>query len=142
MKPSWRLRYEIRIDEPYLLLNRWQRMHWASRRRYHERLAWLIRKAVGKNQPARPLDRCWIHVTRGNPLPLPDTDGLYGGLKPLLDCLVQRTARNPLGLGLIRDDNSSVIEQLEAVAVKAPRKEGYTVIRIYSPNSGKEVKAA
>lgn len=138
---SRRLRYDLTIDQPYVLLNRWQRMHWAQRRKYHVRLAWLIRKALD-HLPKQPLQQCWIHVTRGNPLPFPDTDGLYGGLKPLLDCLVQQSTRNPLGLGLILDDNPDVVLQLEAVPEKTKRGEGFTRIRIYSPDPTKEIKAA
>lgn len=61
-----------------------------------------------------------------------DWDNAYGGLKPLLDCLVQPSARNPDGLGLIVDDNPKampfppIVRQLDA-----KRGAGKTVLSIY-----------
>lgn len=64
-----------------------------------------------------------------------DWDNAYGGLKPLLDCLVQPSARNPDGLGLIADDNPKampfppIVRQLEA-----KRGAGKTLLSIYEYN--------
>ena len=61
--------------------------------------------ALGGRRPAEPLKTSFLVVTRqcaGTGL---DWDNAYGGLKPLLDCLVSPSARNPDGLGLIQDDS-------------------------------------
>ena len=135
------LKYKLRIDEPFLLLNKLQRMHWSDRKKYHQRLYWLLRQQI-TSPPRTPLLRCRIHVTRGNPPPLPDLDGLYGGVKPLLDCLVVKTKANPLGMGFIMDDNQNVIEELKVESVKTRRCEGFTEIRIYQAAKAEGVKAA
>jgi hypothetical protein len=74
-----------------------------------------------------PLKSCDIHIERHS-TQLPDWDGLYGGLKPLLDTLVVSTKRNPHGLGVITDDNPKVIKKLTAEPVIS--KEEKTVVYI------------
>lgn len=61
-----------------------------------------------------------------------DWDNAYGGLKPIFDCLVRESKRNPDGLGLIEDDcpeNMPIPPLLVQRAAK--RGEGKTVIRIF-----------
>ena len=118
---------DFELPEPTILLNRWQRMHWRDRRRHTEGVSWMVRTVV--TPPATPLARCRIHVERYSER-LPDWDGLYGGLKPLLDCLVRPTRRNPHGLGLIEDDNPQCIVSLTAEPAQAPRNRGWTRVQI------------
>ncbi|MBK5943334.1 hypothetical protein LRF89_06650 [Halorhodospira sp. 9621] len=118
---------DFELPEPTILLNRWQRMHWRDRRRHTEAVAWMVRAAV--TPPAQPVARCQVHIQRYSER-LPDWDGLYGGLKPLLDCLVRPTKRNPHGLGIIEDDDPQCIVRLTAEPTFAPRKKGWTRVQI------------
>ena len=62
-----------------------------------------------------------------------DWDNAYGGLKPLLDCLVTPSARNPDGLGLITDDSPTFMPEAPRVfQLPAKRGAGYSVVRIYA----------
>lgn len=118
----------IEIPEPTPLLNKWQRMHWRKRRDLTERFSWLVRQALGY-APRYPIQYCVVVVERHS-AGLPDWDGLYGGLKPALDCLVRRTKVNPHGLGIIEDDSPKVIRSLQATPCKSKRGEAKTIIRI------------
>lgn len=120
---GWWHRHTLRLEEPTILLNKWQRMHWAQKRKYQKDLTWSIR-ALGPIWPA-PASRCRIHIIRANPKPYPDYDGMIGGFKPLLDALVT--------CGYIEDDSPGVIESLTAMSVIAPRQKGYTVTEIWIP---------
>ncbi len=111
----------FRLDEPTLLLNTWQRMHWSKRKSFSEALTWKMKAALQGLEPAEPMAACHIEVVRWS-VQLPDWDGLYGGLKPYLDCLVRRTDRNPHGLGIIEDDNPLVIRSLMAEPIKAKKR--------------------
>lgn len=121
------LRFEI--PEPTILLNRWQRMHHRERTRHAKRMAWVLRAALGCGG-RKAFAQCHIEIERHCNPPLPDWDGLYGGLKPLLDCLVVPSQRNPHGLGIIEDDNPSCVLSLVARPMPAPPKEGKTVVTI------------
>lgn len=117
----------IEIPEATPLLNKWQRMHYQERKRVAERFGWLVRQAY--RHEGDPIEHCMIHVERHS-AGLPDWDGLHGGLKPILDCLVVRTKTNPHGQGIIVDDNPNVIKKLTAEPVKAKRGEGKTILHI------------
>jgi len=103
------------------------RMHYWHKAKERNRLALLIRSIAGK--PVTPMESCIIEVVRYS-TGLPDWDGLYGGLKLLLDCLVVKTDRNPSGLGFIVDDNPMVLKMLTARPVKCTRREQRTEIVI------------
>lgn len=65
-----------------------------------------------------------------------DWDNAYGGLKPLLDCLVSPSARNPDGLGLILDDNPKAMPTAPTLRqFPAKKNAGYTVVRIYDAST-------
>ena len=98
------------LAEPLPLLNEWQRMHWAARKRRQRDIAWEVRANVPTG--LSPIERCLIIVVRRNCPPLPDLDGLAGSAKPLLDCLVLPSRRNPNGLGIIVDDNPKCLGML------------------------------
>ena len=102
------------LDEPTILLNKLLRMHWAARRKRIKALAWEIRAKA--RPPGKPFQRCEIHVKRYSTGRLPDDDGLRGGLKHLLDCLVVNTKVNPHGGGYIKSDEPSCILKTEALA--------------------------
>ena len=122
------------LPSPTMLLNPWQRMHWRARGRYMRNLAYEI--FIVQRPPKRALEFCQIQVWR-HCLQLPDWDALYGGVKPLLDCLVVCTKRNPHGLGFIRDDSPTVIRELIVLPVYVPtRKQECTVVRIRETRTG------
>lgn len=61
-----------------------------------------------------------------------DWDNAYGGLKPVLDCLVVPGTRNPDGLGLIADDSPRALPFPPIVRqLRGKRAEGRTVISVY-----------
>ncbi len=138
---GWVLTWRLKLDEPCILLNKWQRMHWRQRSRYEKKLHWLVRAQV-KSRPTTTIRKSRIHITRGNPPPRPDHDGLIGGLKPLIDILCSQRARNPLGLGFIIDDSPQYLDTLTADSVITPPKQGFTLIEIWQPGSSDIRKAA
>ena len=95
--------------------NEQDRMHFHEKTKLKERLAMEIR-AAGIIAPPRPFDLAAVTVWRQS-LVEPDTDGLFGSLKQLLDVLQPQGGlvmikgktqfRNPQGLGLIADDKPS-----------------------------------
>lgn len=125
---------EITIDMRTPLLNEWQRMHWARRRRIGQDIAlWILARLPRAQHPERPIKRCRIEVERESTQE-PDRDGLIGGLKPLLDALQPRSKRHPHGMGIIADDSPKCVTDLQArhVAGKGRR----TVIRIHPEGEG------
>lgn len=112
----------LSIPEPTPTLNQWQRMHWAQRRKLCERFAWLLKLGNPKKQ-GKEISHCQIVIYRMSPGARPDWDNLYGGFKPLLDCLVMPTKSHPHGLGWIVDDNPACIDQLIGVSIDT-RKAG------------------
>jgi len=138
---GWELAYSMRLPEPTVLLNKWQRMHYWRRSGYKGRLQWLVREAHGV-VPSQPLARCAIHVTRGNPKPFPDEDGLIGGLKPLIDVLSGFHPKvNPHGLGFILNDATTCLERLTAEPVQTQPRHGFTLVEIYQPAALQRKKA-
>jgi hypothetical protein len=62
-----------------------------------------ILEALKFRRPKAPIERSVLFITRYCSGEL-DWDNALGGLKPVLDCLVLPSDRNPSGLGLITDD--------------------------------------
>ena len=126
---------EFELPEACILLNPWERMHHHARKKYKRRLsgdiATLLRVQGIRPASLTPMQACTVDVVRGSPN-LPDWDGLYGGLKPLLDCLTTyHEKQRPHGLGVILDDNPKVLRRLIAQPVKTPRgRPGFTHVRI------------
>ena len=113
-------------------LNVLLRSHYYKKRKELEKWGWLIRKATDqqRNHVPKPIVKCTIHVERystGNGV---DWDGFYGGLKPILDCLVVPTAKNPNGLGFILDDNPKVLLALTGKQSKCKKGDEKTVVYI------------
>lgn len=119
----------IELDELLPLGNVWQRWHWSKRRNYMKTLSWIIFSKLPKLRDKTVIPKCKIKVTRFSSQE-PDTDGLYTSLKPLLDCLVVNTKKNPYGLNIIKDDKPSVIIQLDAYHQYIKPKSGKTVCEI------------
>lgn len=120
----------LTMAEPTPTLNQWQRMHWAKRKRVIERFAWLL-SAANKNECA-PMGKCTLTIDRYMPGAPPDWDNLYGGVKPLIDCLVVYSKSHPYGLGYIVDDNPACVVSLAVNAIDTRRsdKRALTVVTI------------
>ena len=125
------LAFSFRLPRPTLTLNVWQRMSPWKRTRYARDLAWEIRIAYGEPLPFRPLERARLVLLRHG-IQAPDTDGLIGGCKPLIDCLLAQSARHPHGLGFIVDDSSDRLRLVaEHVQVRHLRDQ-CTVVEIWT----------
>jgi hypothetical protein len=120
------------LPEPTPLLNVQQRKHYRVRSREKRRLALQIFTLIGKNMPHKPFQKARVHVTRYSS-GTPDDDGLYGGLKDLLDCLTTPKLmangkfKNKYGISLIVDDAPAFCETI-AKSVKCKRYEQRTEI--------------
>lgn len=133
MTPGWEMVYSIRIPEPSILLNELIRMHWAQVRKYKLNLQQLVVEAT-MGQPRLSLPLCRIHVSRGNPKPFPDYDGVVGGLKPLLDVLAGFHPKvHPYGLDFIASDAPTCLQQIKTEPVETAKGQGYTRVDIYRP---------
>lgn len=97
------------------------------------RWAWrmMVQAALKGFRPEAPIEKSGLVIVRRSSGAL-DWDNAYGGLKPVLDCLVMRSTKNPDGLGLIRDDSPKSMPFPPLVRqVKAAPKNGTTTIYIY-----------
>lgn len=91
-----------------------------------------VLSAIDGKVPAASIARSALEIERYCTGSL-DWDNAYGGLKPLLDCLVAPSSRNPYGLGLIQDDSPKFMpEAPHMTQVVAKRGGGCTVVRIYA----------
>ncbi|ATD59949.1 hypothetical protein CNX70_06935 [Janthinobacterium svalbardensis] len=70
--------------------------------------------AIGDEAPAAPISRSALEIERYCAGSL-DWDNAYGGLKPLVDCLVVVSARNSDGLGLVEDDSPKFMPEASRV---------------------------
>lgn len=92
----------------------------------------LVTEAVDCERMELPIKKAFLVIERhcaGGGL---DWDNAYGGLKPLLDCLVVPSARNPDGLGIILDDNPKAMP-IPPYVKQCQAKPGFgkTVVFIY-----------
>lgn len=135
-----RLVYSFEIDEATpsnnTLKNAHFRVYQGLRRRWRGMVESALEEAgQGSDVRPAPLGACHLEIDRHSVGSL-DWDNAYGGLKPLLDCLVQASARNPDGLGLIRDDSPAHMPRAPVVRqLPAKRGSGRTTIRIYDLDS-------
>lgn len=98
-------RIDFVLPAPTLSLNRLLRMHWAARRHYAAELSADIARATTYLPPgSAPMLKARVTITRYGLREI-DRDGLIGGVKPLVDCLLPRSSRHPHGLGLVADDS-------------------------------------
>lgn len=109
-------------------------MHFHTYKRVRKGWKALVQGAMqsGNTGPLVPLERCFLSIERYSSGGGLDWDNAYGGLKPLLDCLVVPSTKNPDGLGLIRDDNPRDMPYAPAFRqLKAKPGHGRTVVKIY-----------
>lgn len=130
--PPEALRITLSLPFPSPSLNEIRGVHWAAYRKVLK--GWQLRvfTALNGRRPAKPLHRAILEVDRYEVGEGLDWDNVYGGLKPILDCLVMPTTKNPFGLGLIVDDSPSHVPLPPFVRqFSSPRNESRTEIRIY-----------
>lgn len=118
------IRFELPTPTP--LLNELLRLHWSQRRKLASRLAWAIKVATAGQRPKEAYARAKVRIERHS-IRTPDYDGMVGGAKPLIDCLLPLSDRHPHGLGFVADDSPSCME-LEVVAVKAAGREAQKTV--------------
>lgn len=128
-----RLVYELRLPEATPSNNEIKGMHFHAYKKLRNEWRAAVAAALEHKLPAQPIELSALEIERycaGGGL---DWDNAYGGLKPLLDCLVAPSKRNPDGLGLVQDDSPKFMpEAPRLLQLPAKRGAGYTVIRIYS----------
>jgi hypothetical protein len=91
----------------------------------------MVLEALKGVRPRQPIERSLIRLIRHS-AGLLDWDNAFGGVKPLFDCLVSASARNPDGLALVRDDNPMAMPfPPHMTQVKCGRGEGRTEVLIY-----------
>lgn len=100
---------EFKLDQPFPLLNVTLRQHYHKRHRTAQSMAWEIKVATHGHLPQKPFARAKVQIVRRS-TGRPDKDGLYGGAKGLIDCLLPNTDKRGHGLGIIADDNPDVID--------------------------------
>jgi len=124
----------ITVPEASPTLNQIKGLHHQAYKRLRDGWAWKIKAALMKMRYHAPvIEFCFIDVERWSyhsSAKKPDWDGLYGGLKPVLDCLVVVSKSSPSGLGVIRDDDPYHIMSLTAEPYLAAKGENKTVITI------------
>ena len=91
----------------------------------------MVLSALKGGRPAAPIQRARLVIIRHSAGFL-DWDNALGGLKPLLDCLVSASKRNPDGLGLIADDNPIAMPEPPYMRQQTCRRgQGHTECYIY-----------
>lgn len=130
---SRRLIYELQLPAETPSNNAIKGMHFHVYKKVRADWRRAVIDALNAKLPDVPIENAFLEVDRycaGGGL---DWDNAYGGLKPLLDCLVAQSTRNPDGLGLIADDNPRAMPEPPYLRqMPAKRGEGRTVVRIYS----------
>lgn len=105
--PGWiakgKLRYELSFGIETPSNNVIKGMHFHAYRKLRQQWQMMTLVQLGR-RPSQPIQQAFLVVERQCAGTL-DWDNAYGGLKPLLDCLVAPSVRNPDGLGLIADDS-------------------------------------
>lgn len=119
------------IPAAYPLLNKTMRMHHMQRHRLKSEWCGLIRTSLNhadlktmQQKGLLPMKECQLRVIRGCSGSAPDLDNLYGGAKPLIDCLTQ--------LGIIEDDKPSCVKAYECLSQRTAQGTGFTVIEVIS----------
>lgn len=116
------------LGSPTKTLNEIRSMHHFTYAKHRAALALEVAALTVGKRPSEPFTRARITIERHS-AGSPDVDGLYGGLKPLLDVLQPRSKRCPNGLGIIANDSPRALE-VRLSPVACPRGRGKTVVTI------------
>lgn len=133
--PAWAsadaLVYALELPEETPSNNTIKGLHFHAYKKMREDWRKRVSAAVEGLPRREPVEQAGLVVIRHCVGQL-DYDNLYGGLKPLLDCLVLTTERNPSGLGLIVDDNPKNMPEPPYVRqVKTKRGQGRTQLFVF-----------
>ena len=130
--PLRELIYELHLPAATPSNNAIKGMHFHAYKKLRNGWRASVLAAIGGKVPVAAITRSALEIERYCAGSL-DWDNAYGGLKPLLDCLVAPSARNPDGLGLIEDDSPRFMPDAPRVLqLPAKRGAGYAVVRIYA----------
>jgi hypothetical protein len=117
------------LASPTKTLNDLRRMHYRTYAKYRANLAFEVFALTTGRRPASPMPRASIVVERHGEREV-DWDGLYGGIKPLLDVLQPfHVTGRPNGVGIIANDSPSCLD-VKVVPIRCRRGEGKTVVTI------------
>lgn len=126
-----RLVYELHLPEATPSNNAIKGMHFQVYKNLRNAWQRMVIVALDGQRPGAPIARTALEVERHCSGSL-DWDNAYGGLKPLLDCLVAPSKRSPDGLGLVLDDNPKCMPDAPVLRqLPAKRGQGFTLVRIY-----------
>jgi hypothetical protein len=126
-----KLRYELAFAVETPSNNTIKGMHFQAYRKLRKDWQLMVLASLKGRKPGKPIQQAFLVVERECAGEL-DWDNAYGGLKPLLDCLVAPSERNPDGLGLIADDSPKHMPLPPFVGQKkAKRGQGKTRVLIY-----------
>lgn len=132
--PPWcdpaRLAFVLHLDEASPSNNTIKAMHFRAYKKLREQFAATVRDSLGDRQ-APQLEHSALFIVRRSAGTL-DWDNALGGLKPILDCLVAPSSRNPSGLHIIQDDNPANMPYPPFMRqLKAKKGEGSTEVYVF-----------
>lgn len=132
MNMGYTLKYEFSFDSETPSNNVIKNMHFQIYKKLRANWRAKLKAQLLDLDNIAPIEFAFLYVERhcaGGGL---DWDNAYGGLKPVLDCLVLQSKRNPDGLGLITDDNPKNMPLPPFfVQSKAKKGMGKTILKIY-----------
>lgn len=125
--------YKLRINQPTMMLNEYLRMNKYKHAKLVSEWAWLLMlelQKAGWRKGLPCMEYCQITIERCCERAV-DWDGLYGGVKPLLDALTRcHPKTNKYGLGVIYDDNVKRVKPLTVLPRFDFTGKPYTLITI------------
>jgi hypothetical protein len=133
--PPWcapgRLAVVLHLDAPSPSNNDIKGMHFHAYKKLRTEYEAEVSAALGEiAAPGLQLSALFIVRRCAGSL---DWDNAIGGLKPILDCLVTRSARNPSGLGIVVDDKPANMPYPPFMRqLPAKRGAGSTEIYVFS----------
>ena len=128
---SGRLVHVLDLPTETLSNNVIKGMHFHTYKSTRNKWRAMVNEALNGAVVAAPIQKAGLVVVR-NCAGYLDWDNAYGGLKPMVDCLVAPSKRNPDGLGLIQDDNPVAMPHPPYIQqVKVKRGNGSTQVRVY-----------
>ncbi len=133
--PAWcdpsKLAFSMRLDEATPSNNAIKEMHFHVYKKVRRAFSLKVLGALDGKNPTSTVGTAGIFVARHSSGTL-DWDNAYGGLKPLLDCMVAPSPRNPSGLAILLDDNPSAMPEPPYVRqLKAKRGCAFTDIFVF-----------
>lgn len=99
------LRYRLVIPKASPSNNVIRGLHFQKYRQLRKAWQMELYVALKGRTPKEPLSHSFLSFERAVPGSGLDWDNVVGGLKPIIDCLVTPSSKNPDGLGLIVNDD-------------------------------------